>query len=135
MNFRKKCKLLCVASALMFVFGIVRGVGGIINLLNDEHLLAFFSSSLVLPVLLIVGFILLSSATFITAIAIFEHNKKYLSAGIILTLSLVFSGAIKGFFSSGKPMDQGTVINIIAAVIIISLLMLGKRTLDKNEEA
>ena len=135
MNFRKKCKLLCVASALMFVFGIVRGVGGIINLLNDEHSLAFFSSSTALPVLLVVGFILLSAATFITAIAIFEHNKNYLSAGIILTLSFVLSGAIKSYFFAGKPMDQGTVINIIAAVIIISLLMLGKRTLDKNEEA
>ena len=135
MNFRKKCKLLCAASALMFVFGIARGIGGIINLLSDENILAFFSSSTALLVLLVVGFILLSAATFITAIAIFEHDKKYLSAGIILTLSLVFSGAIRGFFSSGKSMDQGTIINIIAAVIIISLLMLGKRTLDKTEKA
>jgi membrane-bound acyltransferase YfiQ involved in biofilm formation len=135
MNFRKKCKLLCVASALMFVFGIVRGIGGIVNLLNDEHSLAFFSSSATLLVLLVVGFILLSAATFIIAIAIFEHNKKYLSAGIILTLLFVFNGVVQGYFSTGKPLDQGTIENIFAAVLIISLLMLGKRNLDKTEKA
>ena len=133
MNFRKKCKFLCVASALMFVFGIVSGIGGIIAILNDEKSLATFNSAAIPAALMVVGFILLSAATIITAIAIFEHNKRYLSAGIILTLSLVFTGTIMGFSSSGKPMDQGTVISIIAAAIIISLLLLGKRTLDKNE--
>jgi hypothetical protein len=118
----------------MFVFGIVRGIGGIINLLNDEHSLAFFSSNTALPVLLVVGFILLSAATFITAIAIFEHNKKYLSAGIILTIIFVFNGVLISYYSTGKTMDGGTIVNIIAAIVIISLLMLGKKTMDKTEE-
>lgn len=131
----RKSILLLIAAGLIFLLGITRGIGGIINLLNDENTLESLNNSITSLAFLIVGFIVLSAAAFITAIAIFEHNKKYLLSGILLTIIFVVSGAVNRNFLYDEITILDTIINIIVAVIIISLLMLGKRTLDKNEEA
>ena len=134
METRRKSALLLIAASLIFLLGIFRGVGGIINLLSDENTLELLNSSIMTLPFLVVGFIILSAATFITAIAIFEHNKKYLLAGVFLTLIFVVSGTVNSnlFFDIAK--EHEIIINIIAAVIIISLLILGKKALEKTEK-
>ena len=37
MNSKGKCVALCIAAALIFLFGIMRGIGGIVNLLSDDN--------------------------------------------------------------------------------------------------
>ncbi|MDP2365800.1 MAG: hypothetical protein Q8M94_18775 [Ignavibacteria bacterium] len=133
MNSKKKCAALCIAAALIFLLGVTRGIGGIINLLSDDKTLEALNYSTMLLALLVIGFIILSAAAIITAIAIFEHNKKYILAGAFLTLIFVVSGAVNKNLVFYKTTDYGTIINIIAAVIIISLLVLGKRILDKTK--
>ena len=135
MNSKGKCTALCIAAILIFLLGVTRGIGGIVNLLSDDKTLSALNYSTMLLTLLVVGFILLSAATIITAIAIFEHNKKYLLTGIFLTLIFVVSGAVNKSLLFDKTTYQGTIINIIAAVIIISLLVLGKRILDKSNRS
>ena len=132
MNSKGKCTALCIAAVLIFLLGIARGIGAIFNLLNDDNTLAALNYDTMLLVLLVISFILLSAATIITAIAIFEHNKKYIITGAFLTLTFVVSGAVNRNLLFNNSTDLGIFINIIAAIIIITLLVLGKRILDKS---
>ena len=129
MESKRKSILLFTLAGLIFMLGITRGIGGFINLLNDENTLESLNNSITSLAFLIVGFIVLSAAAFITAISIFEHNKKYLLAGVFLTLIFVFSGVVNNnlFFDIAKEFE--IIVDIIAAVIIISLLIAGKKGL------
>jgi hypothetical protein len=133
MKTERKCAFLCVAAALMFLLGLARGIGGLVTIINDEKSLVTLNSTVILTAVMIVGFILLSAATFITAIAIFEHNKKYLLSGVLLTIIFVAIGALNRNLLFDKTSSMGTFINISAAVIIIALLVIGKRFLDKTK--
>ena len=134
MESKRKSILLFTLAGLIFMLGITRGIGGIIYLLSDDKTLEALSSSVTLVAFLAISFILLSAASFITAIAIFENNKKYLLSGVILTIIFVVSGVINRNLLFGDTTIQETIINIIAIVIIISLLILGKKAIEKVEK-
>ena len=124
MESKRKSILLFTLAGLIFLLGIVRGIGGFINLLRDENTFAF----------LVVSLIMFSLAIFITAIAIFERDEKYFLAGVFLTLIIVFSGAVNSNLLFDVAKEFEIIIDIIAAVIIISLLVAGKKALEKTEK-
>ena len=116
------------------MLGFTRGIGGFMNLLSDKNTMEALNNSVTSFACLVVGFITLSAATFITAITIFERNKKCFLAGVFLTLIFVFSGAVNSnlLFDIAKKLE--IIIDIIAAVIIILLLVVGKKALKKAEK-
>lgn len=135
METRRKSVLLLIAAGLIFSLGIIRGVGGLINLLGNENTLESLNNSIISFTFLVVGFIVLSAATFITVIAVFKRNKKYFLAGIFLTLIFVFSGAVIIILLFDVAKELGIIIDIIAAVFIISILIVGKKALEKTEKS
>ena len=134
MESKRKSILLFTLAGLIFMLGITRGIGGFINLLRDENTLEALNNGVTSFAFLVVGFIMLSTAIFITAIAIFERDKKYFLAGVFLTLIFVFSGAINSNLLFDVAKEFEIIIDIIAAVIIISLLVAGKKALEKTEK-
>ena len=94
MRLRGRCKFLCTASALIFLLGVMRGIGGIIDLINNTDMLIEIDSSSITLVLLTFAYIILSAASFITAIVLYEQNENYVSAGIILSAIFVINGIL-----------------------------------------
>ncbi|MBK7630566.1 MAG: hypothetical protein IPJ23_07680 [Ignavibacteriales bacterium] len=133
MKLRDRCKLLCVASALIFLLGIVCGIGGVIDLINNTDILVGINISSIVLVLFTIILIFLSAATIITAIGVYEQNEKFILVGMALTTVFIFYSILKGYVLFGNSISEAAIINIIAGGIIISLLMLGKRTLDKTQ--
>ncbi|RPI59796.1 MAG: hypothetical protein EHM44_11510, partial [Ignavibacteriales bacterium] len=73
MRLRGRCKFLCTASAMFFLLGVVRGIGGVIDLIDNTDILIEIDASSITLVLLTLAYIILSAAAFITAIALYEQ--------------------------------------------------------------
>lgn len=128
----KRCKLLCIASVLIFLLGVVRGIGGVIDLINNTEILVGINFSLITLVILTITLIFLSAVAIITAIGVYEHNEKFILMGITLSALFLVYSIIKGYMFFGSALNNTAIINIVAAVAVISLLVLGKRTMDKT---
>lgn len=132
MKLKDRCKLLCIASALIFLLGVVRGIGGVIDIINNTDILIGINISSIVLVMLTIILIFLSASTIITAFGVYEQNEKFILIGMVLSSLFIVFSIIKGYLLYGKTISGPAIINIIAGGIIISLLMLGKRTLGKT---
>ena len=134
MRLRDRCKLLSIASVLIFLLGVVRGIGGVIDLINNTDILIGINFSSITLVLLIITLIFLSAATIITAIGVYEQNEKFIFMGIALSVLFLIYSVLKGYLLFGNALSNAAIINIFAAVTVISLLVIGKRTIDKTHK-
>lgn len=132
MKLRQRCKLLCIASALIFLLGVIRGIGGVIDLINDTDILVGINISTIVLALLTIILIFLSAATIITAIGVYEQNEKFIFIGMALSAVFIFYSILKGYILFGNTISDAAIINIIAGGIIIFLLTIGKRSLYKR---
>jgi hypothetical protein len=55
--------------------------------------------------------------------------------GIAATVPFVIDGAINGYFLFGRPGEGGTIANIVAAILIIGCLWVGRSAFAKSEHA
>ncbi|HQF43185.1 MAG TPA: hypothetical protein PK073_09765 [Ignavibacteriaceae bacterium] len=131
MKIHEKCRYLCSASLIIFIFGLIRGIGGLIDTINETEVLLDINYGFTILILLIITCITLSAASFIIAIALFEQDRNYIFYGMLLTLIFIVYSLVQDYFILHKSISNGSIINLIAAGIAISLLLLGKRHLNK----
>ena len=134
MKLRGRCKFLCTASAMFFLLGVVRGIGGVIDLINNTDILIEIDSSSITLVILILAYIILSAAAFITAIALYEQNENYISGGIILSAIFAVNSILHGYIFFEQTINGAVIINTLAAVILILLLTRAKKSFYKKEQ-
>ena len=134
MRLRGRCKFLCTASAMFILLGVVRGIGGVIDLIYNTDILIEIDSSSITLVLLTLGYIILSAAAFITAIALYEQNENYISGGIILSAIFVVNGILQGYIFFDQTINDAVITNTLTAVIIILLLTRAKKSFYKKEQ-
>ncbi|MCZ7608756.1 MAG: hypothetical protein M5U17_01185 [Ignavibacterium sp.] len=131
MNIKKKCSYLCSASLIIFMFGLIRGIGGLIAMINSSEILININYSFIILILLIITCIALSAASVIVAIALFEQDRNYIFYGVLLLLTYIIYSLIQDYFILNKFISNSSVINLVAAGIAISLLLIGKKHLNK----
>jgi len=107
MNMKDKCKFLCVAAALMFLFGLLRGIGGFIDLLDDTNFLATIDTNQIICSCCACS-ILLTSAILISSIGVFEQSKKDVFNAIALIVLFVINSLVNAYLVMGKIEDTGT---------------------------
>ena len=129
MNSKKRPISLIIAAILMIILGLARGIGGIILLLEGKSTLPDIKTNETVLIFLAVGLIIIGVMEIITAVGIYLLKKKFWLLGIIITVLFVIDGAINGYFLFGRPGAQGTVVNLIAAIIIITFLLLSKKSI------
>ncbi len=129
MNSKKRPISLIIAAILMIILGLARGIGGIILLLEGKSTLPDIKTNETVLIFLAVGLIIIGVMEIITAVGIYLLKKKFWLLGIIITVLFVIDGAINGYFLFGRPGAQGTVVNLIAAIIIIAFLLLSKKSI------
>jgi len=127
MKMKKRCSFLCVASALMFLFGLIRGIGGFLELIDNNTFLAAINQNHVLIVVAVLVSILLTSAILISSIGVFEQSKRDVLNAIALIVLFVINSLVNAYLLLGKIENSETIINSIAAMIIITLLLIGFR--------
>ena len=125
MIMKDRCKVLCVAAALMFLFGLLRGIGGFIELINNNDFLAAFNTNHVLIVLAVLISLFLTSAILISSIGVYEQSKTDILNSIILIVLFLINNVVNAYLLMDRIGLNEIIINSIAAMIIISLLLLG----------
>jgi hypothetical protein len=123
----KRPKFIIISAVLMILLGLARGIGGITLLIQGKNTLSNIIASENIIQILAIGLILIGLLEIISAIGIWRLNRTFWILGIIVTIAFVIDGAINGHFLFGRSGDQGTIVNSIAAILIISCLLLGRR--------
>ncbi len=77
--------------------------------------------------LLLLGLVLITSA-----VGVFRRRTFFWRLGIGGTVAFVVDGAINGFVLYGQPGDRGTLVNVVAAVLILACLLVGRNLFDGN---
>lgn len=124
---KNRCSFLCIASALMFLFGLIRGIGGFLELIDNNTFLAAINQNQVLIVSAVLVSILLTSAILISSIGVFEQSKRDVLNAIALIVLFVINSLVNAYLLAGNIKNSETTINAIVATIIIALLLLGVR--------
>ncbi|MDY0082247.1 MAG: hypothetical protein RBR74_03610 [Ignavibacteriaceae bacterium] len=132
MKIRKKCRYLCSASLIIFIFGLIRGIGGLIDMINNADIVLDINYGFTILIMLIIICIILSAASFIIAIALFEEDKNYIFYGMLLLMTFSIYSLMQDYFILNKLISNSSIVNLIAAGFAISLLLLGKRHLNKS---
>lgn len=120
-------KSIIIGAVLMILLGLARGIGGIALLIQGKNTLPNIIAGENTIQILANGLILIGLLEIVSAIGILRLKRAYWILGIVVTVAFVIDGAINGYFLFGKPGDQGTVINSIAALLIISFLFIGRK--------
>ena len=131
----KGLRALKLGAVLMALLGLARAAGGIVLLARgaaaDPDIHATDSTvTAVGAVLLALGLILLGAAA-----GVFLRRRLYWRIGIACTVAFVVDGAINGALLYGKPGDQGTVVNLLVAAIIVAYLLRGASALEVGRAA
>ncbi|MFZ5946422.1 MAG: hypothetical protein ACOYU5_00480 [Stygiobacter sp.] len=134
MSSAKKPASLIIGVVLMILLGLARGIGGIILLIQGKTTLSNIKTDESVLIFLSIGLIIIGIFEIISAVGIYYLKRKYWFLGIAVTVLFVIDGAINGYFLFGKPDDQGTLVNLFIAIIIITFLLIGGKSLnDKNK--
>ena len=132
MKLKEKCRYLCSASAIIFMLGVIRGIGGVADMLDNAQSLLTINYGFTLLIMLTIICIVLSAASFIIAIALFEQDKSYIFYGMLFSMIFVLYTLMQDYFVLDRSISDGGVVNLIAAGLAVSLLVLSKRSLDKQ---
>lgn len=76
--------------------------------------------------------IVLTAASFIIAIALFEQDRSYIFYGMLFSMIFILYTLMQDYFVLDRSISDGGIINLIAAATTISLLVLSKRSLDSQ---
>lgn len=112
-----------IAIALMFSLGVLRSAGGFMLIYKKELLDPAIIASPTQAVICGAGLLLIGIAEIITAIGLISGKRSFIISGIVITALFVVDGLINGYILYGKPLDGGTIANLVTAAIIISLLV------------
>lgn len=120
-------KSILVGAILMILLGLARTAGGIALLVQSKGTLLNIIAAENTIRILAIGLILIGSIEIIAAIGVLRLKRIFWIIGIAVTVAFVIDGAINGYFLFGKPGDQGTIVNSIVAILIISCLLAGRK--------
>ena len=132
MKIKERCRYLCSASAVIFILGLMRGIGGIIDMMDKAEIFVQINYGFTILMLLTMICIVLTAASFIIAIALFEQDRSYIFYGLLFSMIFILYTLMQDYFVLDRSISDGGIINLIAAATTISLLVLSKRSLDSQ---
>jgi hypothetical protein len=123
---------LIVGGVLMFLLGLARGAGGVILLIKgpaaDPGIHAGGPAVAVVALILTV----LGAGLVAAAVGVLRAASRAWRWGIGLVVAFVLDGAVNGAVLYGRPGDAGTAVNVLAALLILLFLFLGRKRLNRN---
>ncbi len=123
----KMPKSILVGGVLMILLGLARGAGGISLMVQGENTLPNIIANTRTIRALAIGLVLIGLLELISAIGVLLLKRSFWILGIMTTILFVIDGALNGYLLFGKPGDQGTIVNCIVAILIISCLLIGRK--------
>ncbi len=134
MNHHRRPRSIVIGSILMVLLGLARSMGGAIILMQGQRALPpeLLLSRPAPPspqTIMILGLILtlIGLLEVVAGVGVFQLRRRFWTLGIVTTIAFVIDGAINGWLLFGKPGDQGTMVNLLVAGVIISCLIIGRQ--------
>jgi hypothetical protein len=132
----KKKTFLIIASFLMILIGILRGLGGLSLFLKGNTLETnqpIIANELQIK-LVALGLVLICVLLIYSGINVVrKYSKRSWNVSLIALILFLFGGIMNGIILFGKPVVKGQMINIIAVIICSVFLILGKSAPGNQE--
>lgn len=127
---------LVIASIIMILIGILRGIGGISLFRKGNQLITdipIIATNLQID-LIAFGLLLICVLFIYVSINLIRKNSRrsWNFCWLVLLLFLL-GGLLNGYLLFGQPIDQGQKINFIAAFIVSVFLFIGKSALKDTK--
>lgn len=121
-----------LAAALMFLVGILRGIGGVFLLLHGNKVAVDppVQASNTVALLCGAGLIMVLILFAVSAYLLLQRNwPKGWNLSWIAMLIFLAGGILNGYLLFGNPFVQDQIINFTACILISVFLLVGKRTI------
>lgn len=119
-----------LGAALMMFLGLVRAAGGVMLLTSGASIDSRIQANEPTVTLVGAGLLVLGLALVVSAMGVLLRRSRFFwTVGIACTVAFVIDGAINGSLLYGRPGDQGTVVNVILAALILICLKRGASAL------
>ncbi len=128
-----KKKFLIIAAILMIIVGLLRGLGGLLLIINGNNLQVEppISASDLVSKLCGLGLIFVTLLFVYSSFLLLKYkNKKGWTLGWIAIIIFIAGGIINGYLLFGNPFVQDQIINVTASILIGINLLLGKKSLQ-----
>jgi len=117
------------AGLLLLVLGIARAAGGVVLASGGGTVVDSSRVNESTARLLGVGLIVVGLISAIASFGCMQRRRWGWNLGLIAPILFVADGLLNGTLLFGRPGDMGTIVNVIAATMIVVCLGLGKRAL------
>lgn len=125
-------RALRLGAALMMFLGLVRALGGVLLLTSGASVDSRIQANAATVTMVGAGLLALGLILVVSAIGVFRRSRFLWKVGMVCTVAFVIDGAINGALLYGRPGDQGTVVNVIMAAVILIFLRRGASALPER---
>ena len=122
-------RALRLGAALMMFLGFVRALGGVMLLTSGASIDSRIQANATTVTMVGAGLLALGLILVLSAIGVLRRSRFFWTVGIACTVAFVIDGAINGALLYGRPGDQGTIVNVIMAAVILIFLRRGASAL------
>lgn len=128
-------RILNLGAVLMLFLGLLRAAGGVLLLTRGAAIDSRIEASESTVTMAGAGLLVLGLILVVAAVGVLLRHRFFWKLGIACTLAFVIDGAINGWLLYGRPGDQGTIVNVIVASMILICLYRGARALPAPASA
>lgn len=116
-----------ISAVLLILLGVARGIGGVLLAVNGPRTVESMLVSDTTAQFLGLGLVVVCVLTFVAAYGLMKTRSWAFNFSIVTLVLFVLDGALNGYLLFGRPGAGGTFVNIIVAVVIVSLIGLARK--------
>lgn len=120
-----------LGAVLALLLGLVRAVGGAVLMATGPDLDPAIRATPAATAALGGVLVLLGMFLVVTAIGVLRRRRSALRWTVAGVAAFLIDGAVNGAVLIGRPGDGGTLANVVAATVILSLLFAGRRAVRR----
>jgi uncharacterized membrane protein len=123
---------LMAGAVLMIVLGLARGAGGLFLLIQGSAADPAIRTSQ--PSVMFLGTLLaaLGLGLITSAVYVIRRSRRGWVWAVWLVVTFVTDGMVNGYVFFGRPGDRGTIVNVLAAALILVCLFFGRGGLHEG---
>ena len=135
MHLRSTVVLTRIGASLLALLGLARGLGGLLLIIQGRAALPASSSNDATMRGIGVGLVFVALLAIAAAVRLFRLLQSGLPLTGVALLAFLAGGLLNGSLLFGRPTDAGTIVNVLASVVIAAFVFLGRGALRAQPTA
>ncbi len=132
---RKGAVALRLAAGLLFLLALVRGIGGLLLIINGQGVLTEAKAPDYVMRAMGAGLVLVACLAATAGVLLLRHKPFGFTLALGALLAFVLGGLVNGALLFGRPRLAGTAANTAVALIILACVSAGRGAIATHESS